>query len=101
MLLAHALASPIAMAWALASLPVIIVSIASTRYEDAEIAREVLLYALWPSIGSFVLAHAVGAVWAWRRDEARGRRTFVLAMALLGGVPVFAGGALWGWLMLK
>jgi hypothetical protein len=89
------------MAWALGSLPVIIISIASTRYDDAEIARQVLAYALWPLLGSFALAHAVGAVWACRREEPRGRRAFVFSMALLGGVPVVVGGALWGWLVLK
>jgi hypothetical protein len=89
------------MAWALGSLPVIIVSIASTRYEDAEIAREVLGYDLWPLIGSFALAHAAGAVWALSRDEARGRRAFLLALVLLGGIPVLVGGTLWAWLVLK
>ena len=101
MLLAHLLAYPIALAWTLGSLPAIIVAIASTRYDDAEIARRVLRYSLWPLVASFAAAHAPGAAWAWSRDEARGRRIFVVSEALLGAVPVVVGGALWGWLMLR
>lgn len=101
MFIAHALAYPIAMAWALGSIPVIIVSIASVEYEDAEIARRVLAYTLWPLLVAFGVAHAPGAVWALSRDDVRGRRFFVGAMSLLGAVPTVVGGALWVWLMLK
>jgi hypothetical protein len=99
--IAHALAYPIAMLWSLGSLPVIIVSVASTRYDDAEIARRVLVSALWPLVGSFVLAHAPGAAWAWSRGDVRAGRVFVTSMALLGAVPVVVGGALWVWLVLR
>jgi hypothetical protein len=101
MFIAHALAYPIAMAWALGSIPIIIVSIASVQSSDAEIARRVLAHALWPLSVAFGVAHAPGAVWAWSRDDARGRRFFLLAMVLLGAVPTLVGGALWGWLVLK
>jgi hypothetical protein len=101
MFIAHALAYPIALAWALASIPIIIFSIASVQYEDAEIARRVLAYTLWPSLLAFAAAHVPGAVWAWSRNDARGRRHFLSGMIVLGALPTVVGGVLWGWLMLQ
>jgi hypothetical protein len=103
--IAHGLAYPIAVAWALGSIPLIIAAVASAQYRDGygdpEIARHVLTYTLWPLCVAFGAAHVPGVVWAWSRDDVHGRRLFFGAMALLGGVPTLVGAALWGWLVLQ
>ncbi len=104
LLLAHALAYPVAVAWAFGSVPLLVVAVASatgTTLDDHEVAHRVLVRVAWPAALSFVLVHAAGVVWAWSRDPARGRRVFVLSSAVLGGVAVVAGGASWLWLMSR
>lgn len=103
-LVAHLLAYPVATAWALGSIPVIVVGIAARAgilVDDQVIAHRVLLRVVWPALGSFVLVHLAGVVWALGRDERRARRTFVGAMALLGGVALVGGGASWVWLITR
>jgi hypothetical protein len=104
MLIAHGLAYPIATAWAFASVPAIVVLVASQvglALDDQAVAHRVLLGVAWPALGSFVLAHAVGAVWAFDRNEPRGKRVFTVAMLLLAGIAVVPGGASWIWLMTR
>lgn len=104
MLVAHLLAYPVAMAWALGAIPALVVNVASTGgplLDDAVIAHRVLLRVAWPALGSFVLVHLSGAVWARGGDDARARRAFAIAMSLLGGVPVVLGGLSWVWLMTR
>ena len=101
---AHGLAYPIATAWAFASVPALVVGIASrfgTTLDDAVIAHKVLMGVAWPTAAAFVLAHVAGIVWGLDRDEKRGRRRFVVAMAALSILPVVAGGASWIWLMTR
>jgi hypothetical protein len=104
LLLAHALAYPVAVAWALGAIPVLVVGIASatgTSLDDEAIAHRVLVRVAWPALGSFALMHGAGVVWAFSRDDALGRRTFWGALAVLGGVALVGGGASWLWLMTR
>ncbi len=104
LLVAHGLAYPVAIAWAFGSIPLSVVHVASVvglTLDDKEIAHRVLLLVAWPSIGSFVLEHAAGAVWAFARDAARVRRLFVAATAVLLAVPIVGGGASWVWLVTR
>lgn len=104
LLVAHAVAYPVALAWAFGSVPLIVVSVASatgTSVDDAEIAHRVLLRVAWPAALSFLAVHALGAVWARSADARRGARIFALSTGVLGGVAVVAGSASWLWLMSK
>jgi hypothetical protein len=104
LLAAHGLAYPVAIAWAFGSIPLSVVHVASVvglTLDDREIAHRVLLLVAWPSIGSFVLEHAAGAVWAFARDAARMRRFFVATTAVLLAVPIVGGGASWIWLVTR
>jgi hypothetical protein len=103
-LVAHFAAYPVMLAWALGSIPALIVRVASvvgTSLDDADVAHRVLVQLLWPVLVSAVLAHAAGVVWGLDRDEKRGKRIFVMSMAALGGVPVLGGAASWIWLMTR
>jgi hypothetical protein len=103
-LMAHGLAYPIAAAWAFASVPAFVVSVASevgVTLDDETVAHRVLCRVAWPAVGSFVLAHVAGVVWAAHPDETRGRRIFVVSMVALAGVAVVLGGGSWIWLMTR
>jgi len=104
LLAAHGLAYPIATAWAFASVPVFVLNVASevgTTLDDEVVAHRVLLRVVWPTIAAFVLVHLAGVVWAFDRNEARGRRVFVVALLALSAVAFVLGGVSWVWLMTR
>lgn len=104
LLVAHGVAYPVAMAWALGSVPALIVGLtgqSASMLEARDITHRVLLAVTWPALAAFLATHAVGLSWALRQDDRRGRRTFVVAMVVLVAVPVVAGGASWIWLMTR
>lgn len=104
LLVAHAVAYPVALAWAFGSVPLTVVAVASatgTSLEDAEIAHRVLVRVLWPAILSFAAVHAAGAAWAWSADARRGFRLFAWSSGALMAIAVVAGGGSWLWLMSK
>ena len=104
LLVSHLLAYPIAMAWAVASVPVIVVALASrygTSLDDEVLVHRALGVVLWPAVGSFVCAHVLGVAWARAGDAPRGLRAFALRTSLLTGVAVVGGGASWIWLMTR
>jgi hypothetical protein len=104
LLVAHALAYPVALAWAFGSVPLIVLSVAAvtgTSLEDADIAHRVLLRVAWPAVLSFTAVHAAGALWAWSPDARRGWRIFAWSSGVLMTVAVVVGGASWIWLMNK
>src|ERR1700679_464168 len=101
---AHGLAYPVATAWAFASVPVFVVSVAAevgTSLDDETVAHRVLLRVVWPTVITFVLVHVAGVVWAFDANEARGRRIFVLSLVVLGAVALLGGGLSWIWLMWR
>jgi hypothetical protein len=102
--IAHGLAYPVATAWAFASVPALVIAIASqvgTSLDDSVIAHRVLMGVAWPTIASFVLAHVAGLVWGLDRDERRGKRRFTIAMIAMTAVPIMLGGVTWIWLMTR
>jgi hypothetical protein len=104
LLMAHGLAYPIATAWAFASVPALVIHVASavgTTLDDHVVAHRVLLGVAWPAVGTFVMVHVAGALWAFDSDEARGRRIFTTTLVLLAGVAAVLGGASWIWLMTR
>jgi hypothetical protein len=104
LLIAHALAYPVALAWAFGSVPLIVVAVASasgTSLADAEIAHRVLVRVVWPAVLSFAAVHAAGATWAWSADARRGWRLFAWSSGALMAIAVVAGGVSWLWLMNK
>src|SRR5579872_4464022 len=85
LLVAHVLAYPVAFAWAVGSIPVVAIAMASSAaapLDDHAVAHIVLLRIAWPAILSFVLVHAAGAAWAFARDPRRSRTWFLAGMAL-------------------
>jgi hypothetical protein len=104
LLVAHGIAYPVAIAWAFGSIPLMAVRVATSAglpLDDKEIARRMLLLVAWPSIGSFVLEHGAGAVWALSANAARARRLFLAVTAVLLGVPILGGGISWIWLVTR
>ncbi len=102
LLVAHAAAYPVALAWAFGSVPLLVVAVASASgpsLEDAEIAHRVLVRVAWPAALSFVAVHAAGAAWAWSPDARRGWRVFAWSSGALLGCALVVGGASWLWLM--
>jgi hypothetical protein len=102
--IAHLIAYPIAFVWALGSIPLVIVGVVAamgTSLDDAVIAHHVLLRLLWPVVPAALLAHLAGVVWGLDRNEKRGRRLFIVTMAVLGAVPVVVGGVSWIWLVTR
>jgi len=104
LLVAHVLAYPVAIAWALGSIPLVVVLVASatgTALDDHAVTHLVLMRVAWPTVASFVLVHAAGVAWARAADARAGRNRFLVAMGLLAGLPAVAGGASWLWLMSR
>jgi hypothetical protein len=104
LILAHALAYPVAVAWALGAIPLVVVHLApraGTTLDDETVAARVLVRVAWPAVGAFAAVHAMGCVWAFSRDEARGRRLFIGVTALLVLIAVSVGGGSWLWLMAR
>ncbi|MGD0526024.1 MAG: hypothetical protein ABSE49_12815 [Polyangiaceae bacterium] len=102
--MAHGLAYPIATAWAFATVPLFVVAVASEvglTLDDATVAHRVLLRVAWPAAVSFILVHLAGVLWAFDRNEPRGRRAFTLSLLALTAVPVVGGGVSWIWLMTR
>jgi hypothetical protein len=100
----HALAYPIATVWAFASVPALVIGIASQvglTLDDETVAHRVLVGVAWPALGAFLLTHVAGLVWGLDSNEQRGRRRFFVATALLGVIPLVLGGASWIWLMAQ
>jgi len=99
---AHLFGYPVAMAWAVGSIPAVIARVAG-RYgidlKPEELTHYVLLGLLWPVVVTLVLEHFAGVVWGVDRNERRGKRVFVAATVVLLVVPILGGGASWIWLM--
>ena len=104
MLVAHVLAYPICVAWALGSIPLVVVLVASstgTTLDDHAVTHLVMMRIAWPAVLSFVLVHAAGVAWARAPEPRAGRARFLVAMSLLAGLPTVVGGAAWLWLMSR
>ena len=102
--IAHGLSYPITTAWAFASIPALVIGIAShfgTTLDDQVLAHKVLLGVAWPSGAAFLAVHVAGVLWGMARDDARARRRFAIAMAALTVVPLVLGGASWIYLMTR
>jgi hypothetical protein len=104
LLVAHGVAYPVAIAWAFGAVPLLILRVAAEGgplLDEATVGHRVVVRDAWPALGAFVAVHVLGAVWAFSRDAARGRRIFVVSTAALAAVAVVGGGASWLWLMSR
>jgi hypothetical protein len=101
---AHLVAYPVAMAWAVGSIPALIARVAS-RYgidlEATDLAHRVLVGLAWPAALSALLEHLAGIAWGVDRDERRGKRVFIVTTAVLLALPILGGGGSWIWLMTR
>ena len=106
LLLAHALAYPVAFAWAIAAIPLSIVSLPDAVVMDGSVdtvVQIVLRKLAWPAFGVFVVEHLAAIPWA-RADVShapRARRVFWIATGALASVALVVGGASWLWLVLR
>jgi hypothetical protein len=102
--IAHLIAYPIMLAWALGSIPLAIVGVVAalgTSLDDTVIAHHVLVRLLWTVVPAALLAHLAGVVWGFDRNEKRGKRLFIMGMTVLGAVPIVVGGISWIWLVTR
>ena len=104
---AHALAYPLAFLAAVAAMPLVIHA-SGAELAALEAAGQleatgdlVVRKVLRPAGLVFALPHLLVAPWALGRDEARSKRFFFVALAILGGACLGAGGAGWAWLWLR
>jgi hypothetical protein len=117
LLLAHALAYPMAFAWAIAAIPLAIVSVPDALIGDASVenvVQIVLRKLAWPALGVFVVEHLLAVPWARAREPmtlaaddpdrsrvTRARRAFWLTTGALFAIAIVGGGASWLWLVYR
>ena len=100
----HVLAYPIAILWAMASIPLSIhlfIHDIDLLPDQAAIGRLVVRKVAWPAACSFVLVHAGSLLWAFAGDAAPGFKRFVWATAGVAAIGVVVGVGSWGWLLLR
>jgi hypothetical protein len=121
--LAHLLAYPLAVAWAVGATPLCVASIPDKMLMDLPLdldpwkfahdfmggsshdaatagLRLVLVRILWAALVPFVIEHAIVLPWAIR-GTARARRAFWIATGAIAAIGVFGGAADWIWLIAR
>jgi hypothetical protein len=105
MAVAHVLAYPIALLWAVAAIPLTIHlsihDIDALSGEMEAVGKLVVRRLVWPAAGAAILAHAAGLPWAFTQDAARGMRRFFWSAGLLAAAGAASAAASWGWLFLR
>ncbi len=104
LLVAHLLAYTLAVAWAIAAIPIVVRTLPlDIGDDDAKIGALVLQKTLVPFAGVWVLVHLTALPWAFTRAAARlkwTRAIFVVAVALLFVASAIVGGEAW-WKLVR
>ena len=100
----HFFAYPIAVVWAMASIPLAIhlyIREIDLLPDKAAVGQFVVRRVAWPAGIAFVLVHLTATLWAFAREPAAGFKRFIRSVAAIGIVGALVGLASWGWLLLR
>jgi hypothetical protein len=100
----HFFAYPIAVVWAMASIPLAIhlfIHEIDLLPDKEAIGQFVVRRVAWPAGAAFVVVHLASMLWAFAGDPARGFKRFIRALAGIAAAGVLFGLGSWGWLMLR
>lgn len=101
---AHFIAYPIAMIWAVAAIPLTIhlfIDDLDRLDGNDAVGAFVVRKLLWPAATAFVLAHTAAIPWLVAGDPRAGFRRCISVLAGLAGGGILCGGASWLWLHLR
>lgn len=100
----HFFAYPIAVVWAMASIPLAIhlfIHEIDLLPDKEAMGQLVVRRVAWPAGAAFVLVHLAAALWAFAAEPAAGFKRFIRATAGIAVVgALFALGS-WGWLLVR
>jgi hypothetical protein len=101
--LPHLAAYPIALLWAVASMPLTIHLFARellAQHDDVQaFGMFVVRRVAWPASVAFVLPHFLAIPWVFGRNPGLWRRWTWVGIAALAALGLAVGGASWGWLL--
>lgn len=100
----HFFAYPIAVVWAMASIPLSIhlfIHEIDLLVDKEAVGQFVVRRVAWPAGAAFVLVHLTATLWAFAREPDAGFKRFIRSVAALAIVGALFGLASWGWLLLR
>ena len=100
----HAFAYPVAVVWAMASIPLAIhlfIREIDLLHDKEAIGQFVVHRVAWPAGAAFVIVHLASLLWAFGADPVLGFKRFIRALAGIAAAGVLFGVGSWGWLMLR
>nr|AYM52566.1 hypothetical protein [Aetherobacter rufus] len=100
----HVFAYPVAVVWAMASIPLAIhlfIDEIDLLPDEEAIGQLVVRRVVWPAGAAFVLVHLASLLWAFAADPALGFARFLKALAGTAAIGALLGIASWSWLMLR
>jgi hypothetical protein len=100
----HFFAYPIAVVWAMASIPLAIhlfIREIDLLPDKEAMGQLVVRRVAWPAGAAFVLVHVAAALWAFAAEPAVGFKRFIRATAAIAVAGAVFGVGSWGWLLLR
>jgi hypothetical protein len=100
----HIFAYPIAVVWAMASIPLAIhlfIDEIDLLPDKEAIGQFVVRRVAWPAVAAFVIVHLTSTLWAFAGEPALGFKRFIRALAGIAAVGVIFGLGSWGWLIVR
>jgi hypothetical protein len=103
-MIGHVCAYPVAVAWAMASIPLAIhlfIREIDLLPDQQAVGQLVVRRVAWPAGAAFALVHLASLLWSFAADPARGFKRFIKVLAGIAAAGVLFGIASWTWLMLR
>jgi hypothetical protein len=100
----HFFAYPIAVVWAMASIPLAIhlfIHQIDLLPDKEAVGQFVVRRVAWPAGLAFVVVHLTATLWAFAEEPALGFKRFIRSVAAIAIVGALFGVASWGWLLLR
>lgn len=100
----HIFAYPVAVVWAMASIPLAIhlfIHEIDLLPDQQAVGQLVVRRVAWPAGAAFVLVHLASLLWSFAADPALGFKRFIKALAGIAVTGALFGVASWAWLMLR
>jgi hypothetical protein len=104
LMVGHFFAYPIAVVWAMASIPLAIhlfIHEIDLLADREAVGQFVVRRVAWPAGAAFLVVHLASTLWAFAADPALGFKRFLKAFAGIAAIGVLFGVGSWGWLMLR
>jgi len=100
----HLFAYPIAVVWAMASIPLAIhlfIDEIDLLPDKEAVGQFVVRRVAWPAVTAFVVVHLTSTLWAFAAEPARGFKRFIRALAGIAVAGALFGLGSWGWLVMR